>query len=646
MDAATAQRSHTATADTLQQPVPATFRGYLRANPDAAIAWGALAVIASMVALRGWATARGWFIYDDLSWLGIAAAYDRPGLELLSTPWNGHVMPGGWLVVWLFTTLAPLQYWPVVLSSVLLQVAIGWMLFLVLRRLFGSRPEILLLLALGLLSSLSLQASLWWAVGMAQLPLLLASLVALWAHLGYLRSGRLRDAALVVAAVVGGLAFSERTLLVLPLLALLTVGWFSGLGRPHRVLRRALLPHWPLWTALAAVAAAFTAYYVSQVPSEATSGGDLALFADVLEQGVLYALLPALVGGPWDWLTPGEGVNYPNPSPALIAATAALAVLVVVGSCVARRHAARAWWLLVAFLVAGGVMLTLTRATVYGATIGREYRYFTELVLVGPLAIGLALLPVRWPSRTGTVELAPRRLPRALQVQLDPWRPVADLVRRRAGLTVAMACTLFVLSSAVSTAEHDENWHPNSAREYLGTVRTELADDPGARLVDARVPRRVDPFQEDEAQMSHVLRPITEPSRFLTAGGAAGDELRILDDDGRLRPVSVQGPAAVAGPVEGCGHLATEEAVSFPLESASFDGRLLMSVDYFTGGDVSATVTAGRTRTDVVFREGLHTLYAVVEGPVTRVSVQLRSADVDVCVSGARVGVPAPVPAG
>lgn len=645
MDAATAQRSHTAPLVASQEPPRTTFRDYLRAEPEAAVTWGALAVIASMVALRGWATARGWFLYDDLAWQGLAAAYDRPGLELLRTPWNGHVMPGGWLVVWLFTTLAPLEYWPVVLSSLLLQVAIGWMLFLVLRRLFGSRPEILLLLALGVLSSLSLQASLWWAVGLAQLPLLLASLVAVWAHLGYLRSGRLRDAALVVVALVGGLAFSERTLLVLPLLLLLTLGWFSGEGRPRTVLRRALLPHWPVWTAVTAVAGGFVAYYLTQVPSEATRGGDLDLFTDVLEQGVLYALLPALAGGPWSWLTPGEGVNYPDPAPGLVAATAAVAVAVVVGTCVARRHAARAWWLLVVFVGIGGVMLTLTRAAVYGATIGREYRYFTELVLVAPLAIGLALLPVRWPSRTGTVALSPRRLPRALQVRLDPWRPVAGLVRSRIGLTVALACSLFVLSSAVSTVRHDQNWHDSSARDYLSTVRTELADAPDVRLVDARVPRRIDPFQEEESFLSHVLRPVTEPSRFLTSG-TAGDELRMLDDDGRVQQVAIEGPSAPAGPTAGCGWLVTKEPLTVPLDAVVTDDRSTLALTYFTDADGVATVTAGSTRTSVLFREGLHQLYVVVDGPLSRVRLEDLPAGVDVCVTGLRAGRPVPVPAG
>lgn len=646
MDAATAQRSHTGSVGTLHEPAPATFRGYLRANPHAAVTWGALAIVMCTVALRGWAAARGWFFYDDLAWQGVAASYDRPGLELLLTPWNGHLMPGGWLVVWVFTTLAPLQYWPIVVSALLLQAAIGWMLFLVLRRLFGSRVEILALLVIGLLSTLSLQAGLWWAVGLAQLPLLLAGLVAIWAHLGHLRHGRLRDVALVVLALVAGLAFSERTLLVLPLLFLLTLGWFAGQGRPLALLRRALLPHWALWLAVTVVSLAFVAYYVTQVPSAASPGGNADLFRDVLTQAVGYALLPALAGGPWQWLNVDDAASTPDPGLFLRAASALVFGAIVAWTCLALRRAPRAWALLLAYLLVGAVMLTLTRAAVYGAGIGREYRFFTELVLVAPLAIGLATMPVRWPSRTGTVTLAPRRLPAAVQARLEPWRPVAEAAGRHRASLVAAFCALFVLSSGFSTVRHDENWHSSSSRDYLRTVRAELLADPQARLVDTYVPRRVvDPIQGKEAFLSHVLRPVTDPGLFLTSG-TAGDELRMLDDDGRLQQVAVDGQRGDDGPVPGCGWLVTAEPLTLPLEGATPDGRALMALAYFTDQDVTASVEAGGTRTDVLFREGLHVLYAPVEGPVRRVAVELRSAEVDVCLTSVQIGQPSPVPAG
>ncbi len=54
--------------------------------------------------------------------------------------WNGHVMPGAFVWVHLLASRWPLNYVPVGLSDLALQAATGWLVFLVLRALFGPRP--------------------------------------------------------------------------------------------------------------------------------------------------------------------------------------------------------------------------------------------------------------------------------------------------------------------------------------------------------------------------------------------------------------------------------------------------------------------------------------------------------------------------
>ena len=625
-------------------PRAPTFRSYLAGSPRAAVAWGAAGVVAVAAALRAVAASRGWFFYDDMGWQGLAAAHARPDLELLTTAWNSHLQPLPWVVIWAQTHLAPLTFWPVVVGTALLEALYGWALFLALRRLFGSRPEILLLLTLGVLSSLTVSASVWWGVQLIQLPLLTCAALVVWAHLGYLQRRQWRDVALTAGLLLLGLSVSERVLLVLPLLVALTAGWFGGWDGSPGQAWRALWGARAAWAVLGVVGAAYVAFYLATAPSAASSGGDLALLLGVSWQAVAHSVVPALVGGPWTWLPVDEAVSIANPGWLACTVSAALVTGLLVWSCATRRHAARGWLLLLGFVLLGAVLLTATRAPLVGVLSAGEYRYFTELALVAPLALGLATLPVRWTAAgLETLALSRRSVPVAVTQAAVPWRPLGAVLRRHAFAVVALGCAAFVASSSVSLKGYDANWSGNRARPYIETGRAELAAYPDARLLDVPVPPEVvPPLANWYTRTAVVFRPVAGPERFLTRG-AAGDELRVLDARGRMAQVGVDGLHAPAGPVAGCGWLGRGGPLTVPLEARTFPGSWLVRLSYFTPADAPATLRAGRTSSPVLLRQGLHAVYLMAEGEVGDVTLSGLPEGASVCVTGVEVGTPVAV---
>ena len=615
------------------------LRAVLVLDRQAAVGFAATAVVALIALVRTVGASRGWFSNDDLGWQGVAAGYGSPSGTLLATPWNSHLQPVEWVLIWGFAHLAPLQFWPVVVSTAVLVPAHGGVMFLLLRRLFGARPEILPLLALGVGSSLTLAASLWWAVQLVQLPLLILSTLTVWAFLGYLQRRRRRDLALTAALFTGALLVSERAVLLPVLLLLLHVGWFSGRQSLTARVRHTLRSGWRLWGSLTAVGLVYVAWYVTTAPSAAGPAASPRLFVGVAWQALLHALAPAVLGGPWTWQPIDDVASVAAPGQATQLA-GLLVVLALIGwSCATWRHAARGWGLLLVFLGVGTVLLTVTRAPYIGPVIGREYRYFTELALVAPLALGLAMLPLRWQAADAD-PLQLERRPTAPEVRtaLVSWTPVGAVLRRRRPVLLGLATAAFLAGTTISSARYDTNWSTNSARTWVTAAERELRAHPEARLVDMPVPSAVVPtISGFYTRTKVVLRPVVAPQRFLTSG-AAGDELRALGPDGTLRAVVVSGVYSTPGPVPGCGWLVSQDRVVIPLVASTSDGHWLVRMAYFTDADRTTRLTAGRTTTPVLLHRGLHVVYLAADGPIDALSVSGVPTRGAVCVSDVQAG--------
>ena len=118
---------------------------------------------------RAWTVSR-WSWQDD-DWLYMDGTHDLGLFAYLFQDYNGHLMPGGFLVSWVVTKVAPLEFWvPVVLVS-----AASGVLVLVwartLARLVGEHAVVLAPLALLSLTPLLIRPTVWWASALQALPL-------------------------------------------------------------------------------------------------------------------------------------------------------------------------------------------------------------------------------------------------------------------------------------------------------------------------------------------------------------------------------------------------------------------------------------------------------------------------------------------
>jgi hypothetical protein len=262
-----------------------------------------VAVTIGLLALgtRAWVAWRGYYYLDDFVFMAKAVENHPFDPHYLLEPYNSHLMPGSYLWVWALTHALPFDYGAVVVTTMLLQAALAVLFYSLLRGLFGSTPLVLVPFAVFVLSPVTLPATLWWAAAVNQVPQQLAMVAVLLAHTAYLRTGRLRHGLAGPLALVGGLLFSEKTLLVVPLVAALTLLFFTQGTAWQRVLR-GVRRHLTLWLAYAAVAVPYAAYYLIAVPSPARHPGQGAGIVQLVMESFGRAVLPGLLGGPWTWV--------------------------------------------------------------------------------------------------------------------------------------------------------------------------------------------------------------------------------------------------------------------------------------------------------------------------------------------------------
>ncbi|MGZ6803905.1 MAG: hypothetical protein ACXVFU_12725 [Nocardioidaceae bacterium] len=615
-----------------------TARGVVRA------AW---ALIALQALVRGWVGLRGYLSADDFVFESRAASLPLWSHDYLLYAWNGHLMPGSWLMVRLATSLAPLQVWPVVVMDLLLQAATGLVLLALLRELFGTRRAILVPLALFLFSAVTLPGFTWWSPALNQLPAMLAMAATLLLHVRYLRSGRLLTGLGALLAFLAGLACFEKLLVFAPLVLLMTAAYFVPGSWPRRLLGAVTL-HWRVWTAWAFALGAYVGYYETHVDSTVHQGTSPGPLVDVLAT-TTRVLQASVLGGPWHWDDLGTPTNtIPSFSGGLAGAGLVVALAVVVGGAAVHRQSARAWLLPGLYLLASVLLVAASRAQL-GTVVAYSYRYWSEVVLLAAVALPLSLLPLTGDVARGEVTvLTPRSWVapalRALHRREPDTRGWSLSAHSRTAVVRAVV-VLLVLSSLVSTARYDAHWRANPARAYVATLRSELAAaPPGLVLADVIVPTSVEirlfhPYNE----LSRFSAPLAPRQRFLATGSASTD-LAVTDDEGHLRAVTLAGVGALPGP-RSCGWLGTGSlGVAVPLESALYDYDWTIRIGYLASEDTTAVLSAGDQRVPVQLHRGLHAVWARVSGAVSSVALTGLADGTSVCTDDVRVGTPEPLP--
>jgi hypothetical protein len=541
--------------------------------------------------VHAWVALHGYFGQDDFVITYRSAHADPLDFAYLFQDYSGHLAPGTFLLAWLATAIAPLNY-AVAVVPLLVMHAVALLLFWrVLVHCFGARWALLAPFAVFAASPLILFPTLWWAYGMQLLPVLVAMAAALLAHLRHLDTGHTRYAVHAILWTVAGMLFYEKAALFAGLLFGVTVLRGSTVAE-------AVVRHRHVWLAHLALLAGYAVLYFGLTASQ--TDGDPVPAAEVAEfayRSIVDTFLPGLLGGPL--AAPGGGATWVTP-PLVVRI---VAVAVTVALIVLRRS--KAWVLLAGYLAVDLALVAVTRLALVGPVIGADPRYLADAV---PVAVLCATFAVLRPDRE------PRR-----------W--------------AVLAVTLVVVvGSVASFLRLAPSLQFREARDYVATARAAFAEQPGIVLYDTGVPRTVmlDWFIAD-AFTSRVVGLVPEAPRF----DRPTETLYKLDGAGRPQPIveltdSVHGEA---GPAPNCGHLVDEEPALIPLTSASF-GRRVLRVGYFTSDTGDGTVTVGDTRVPVRFEEGLHVLNVVVTGTYTKVEVARNLNLAPLCVTDVEIGLP------
>jgi hypothetical protein len=617
------------------------------ARPSAGrgVLWAGLALIAVQAVLRAWVGLRGFLALDDYPFEYRAVTMPLSSPHYLFDAWNGHLMPGSFVLVWLSTKLAPLAVWPGVAVDLVLEAATGVVLLMLLVELFGRRKAVLVPLALFLLTPATLTGFAWWAAALNQVPAMLAMVSCLYLHVRYLRTGRWRTGALALLAFLLGLAFFEKMLLFAPLVFLFTAMYFVPGGWWRRLWGAAAL-HWRVWGLWVVALGGYAVYYRNAVDSTVKGSTTPSGFLDLVSTS-WRGLRTTVLGGPWQWTAFGADTNtVPAPGTLLSAVSTIVLLLVVVGSAVVYRQAARAWLLPSAYFVATAALLATGRNQ-FGPVIGLSLRYYAEVALLAAIALPLALLPMVGDVAKGQLlRLEPRSwvlavIERFRHAEGSPW----SLSEHSRMVLVRGTVVALLASSTLSTVRFDAHWHANPGAGYVAHARHDLAGFPShAALYDGAVPTgMLPPLFFPYNSVSRVLAPLPDLPAVLKTGGSTGD-LRILDDEGHLRRAYVGGAAVKPGPTS-CGWLASGPVgVEIPMQVPLFDYIWTMRIGYLASEDTRAVITAARQSVRVQLHKGLHAMYVQLSGPVGAVRIDGLAPGASVCTGDVHVGTPVALP--
>lgn len=551
----------------------------------------AAAIVAAVPFLvHAWVALHGYFGQDDFLFTYRAAHADPLDFGFLFQDHNGHLVPGTYLLAWITTAVAPLNFGVATIPLLVMHGATLWLFWLVLTRLFGYRWSLLPAFAALAASPLILFPTIWWAFGIQLLPVLIAMAAALLAHLRYLDTGAPRHAVNAVGWVFFGLLFSEKAVLIGAVLFAVTVLRDSTVSE-------ALVKHWRIWTTHAVVLVGFlglsSVLTASQAAQKPVPAKDVAEFA---YRAVVDTFLPGILGGPF--AAQGNGATWATPPLAVRVAAILLAVAIIVAS-----KKVKPWLFLAGYLTIDIGLVAVTRLADVGPAIGADPRYLADAVPVAILCATFAYQGKR-----------DHRLPMIIMAAL-----------------LAAGGTISFIRVAPALEFRD-------ARDYVATAKTALTEQPNTVLYDTTVPNSIiiNWFIYDNFT-SRVVGLLPE-AKF----DEPTENLYQLDDRGNPQKIttltdSVRGEN---GPTKDCGHKVDGPPVQIPLTAPSF-GRRVLKLGYFTGDTGDGVITVGNTRAPVQFREGLHVLWVVVEGEYSHVQVEWNENLQPLCVTDVEIGMPA-----
>ncbi|WP_182526416.1 hypothetical protein [Nocardioides dongkuii] len=552
-----------------------------------------VAILTVVLALRLWSVSRWSWMYDD--WVYMQEARSMGFVDFLFQNYNGHLMPGEFLVVWVTTRVAPLSHIAVVILTALAATAATAVWAVALRELCGERLRTLVPLALIALTPLHLQGTIWWAAALQTIPLqaTLAGCVYFAARLA--RHGRRADRIGLLLVYVAGLAMWEKALLVaIPIAAVIIYLAPRRPGRWRGLIREGCL--------LGGVATGYAAIYL--VATRRDSTGPFPVEFKLQPAGAVagsfgelggHLLSPGLLGGPWGTL-PTEAELQAHPAGWQVVLTCAVVVLGLALASILRRSAWVPLGMVALFgSISWGLLALSGRLEVLGLTkLGYE-RYAADIFAVLCLAVAL------WMTPEAVRPVADREHWRARLLSRRPPRALAVGIVGAVMVSLAVANLVGVHRIGVSPAQ-----------AWLENVTAEVEQRGPVTIVDAYAPDPVlfAPFFGEYARLSRMLEPLGDRVRF----DGPADRLFTVDADGRLREATIL-PAirSKPGPVPDCGYaLGPGERLVVPMTASLYQSSWMVQVNAFSSMEGGVVVELGEHALPFAIRPGLNSPRAMV----------------------------------
>lgn len=572
------------------------------------------------LAFRAWILYPSWFFLDDYNLLH-DARFSPLDLRYLFSPYNGHLMPGGRLLVALVAESGSVD-WPLAASLTLGTQALAsfaalWMLV----TLFGARRGALVPLAVYLSSAVTVPALVWWAAALNLVPVQATFFLAVGAWVRYLRAPGPRWLATTLAAVLGGLVFDVKGVLVVPVLAFVALAYFASGTVRHRLLAT-LRRRWPPILLGAAMLGGYAAYYLTQVP-QITERAPLSVVPSFADSMLGKALTSGVLGGPWRWNDLAPPTAYADPPDWTVHLSWVVLTLVVLHAALRRTRTLRAWALSLGYALVLLLLLVNSRGVTFGPVLGLEYRYLADAAGVVALSLGLAYLPL-----TGATESSGLRDVPLLTMEL----PTAAV----AALTAAV-----VAGGTVSSARYAGYWHHQNASDaYVHTLSSDLRAHGAVDLYDQPVP---DSVISQLAAPNNTVRRLTSLLSTRVSFPASSSRLAVVGADGGIRAAQIKpGVTSLPGPDPGCGWRVPPAGRNIPLAGRAFDYVWWIRIGYLATSASPITVTAGGRVARLAVEQGPNSLYLRVNGTFATVRVGGLSPGTQLCVDTVEVGTPVP----
>lgn len=596
----------------------------------------AMALVALQLLIRGTILADAYFVTDDFM-LTTRALESDLGWDYLTRVHTGHFEPIPFLLYWLLAHFAPLSWPPVVALSIVGQLVLNVAMYLLLRLLFGARPLILVPYAVFLFAALTLPSFLWFAASVITLSLQISLTLALYWHVKYTRDRRFRHALAATLALIFGLLCFEKAVLFVPFVFVLTAAYW-----PARSWLRGFVQAtgrlWPVWLMYTAVIAGYLAVYLPHArdadPTSRLFLPSVPVLWDFTYYSVFRAFIPGVLGGPWHWWPIGHGGALADSPRILEWASWAAALTTVLVTLALRRRAGRAWFALLVYLLGSISSLGFTRVPLIGSVLGLQTRYVADVLVPFTVVLAAVLIP--------------------LVGETDPWHvpePLARWLAANRGQVVAAvagATAVVVASSLWSGWQFADIATSDPSRQYVANARASLDTlPPGAEIYDAPLGNDgiVGPLFGVYNTSSRFLAPLVDAkTRREMYTRRTYTMPYLLDDQGRLRPMTVVGAESSPGPLVGCGWKIESPGGRVPLRSSVFDYAWAMRIGYIASEATDILVGFGDVVVPVHLERGLNQIiFPVVAGGESVLIFGLPGGMV-LCVGDIQIGNPVAVP--